>query len=265
MNIFKLALVLTCTLPLSAGAAVSTVHKDFKAGAGTTLSVSSINGDIYVSTGAAGAVSADITYDAEKCEVTAGTRGKTVYFEAKNPKAWKIFSFGSDKEACAKFVVKAPAGMEVNLVSVSGEVTAERLGGPVTGKTVSGDVKISGAGALSLTTVSGSINVSDAAGKMRFHTTSGDVSGVLRSSEDLEAHTISGRIALELLNTPLKGAFSLDTVSGDLELTFPKGAKASASFHSVSGEQKNNIINDPAAAFKITAKTTSGGLTINAK
>lgn len=265
MNKFKLTLFLAFTLPLSAGAAVSTVHKDFKAGAGTLLSVKSISGDIAISTGAGGAVSADITYDAEKCEVIAELRGKTIYFEAKHPKAWKMFSFGSDKNPCAKFVIKAPAGMEANPVSVSGDVSVERLNGPLTGKTVSGDMHITGAGALSLTTVSGSIKVSDAAGKMRFHTTSGDITGAIKSSEDLEAHTVSGKIALEILTAPAKGAFSLGTVSGDLELTFPKGAKASASFHSVSGDQKNNIINDPAAAFRITAKTTSGDLTMNSK
>jgi len=265
MTKLNLALLLAFTLPLSAGAAVSTVHKDFKADAGTLLSVKSINGDIAITTGAAGAVSADITYDAEKCEVIAEMRGKTVYFEAKNAKPWKIFSFGSDKNPCAKFVIKAPAGMEVNPVSVSGDVSVERLNGPVTGKTVSGDVNITGSGPLSVTTVSGDLKFSDAAGKMRFHTTSGDISGAIKSSEDLEANTVSGKIALDILTAPAKGAFSLDTVSGDLELTFPKGAKASASFHSVSGDQKNNIINDPAAAFRITAKTTSGDLTINSK
>lgn len=263
MNRFKLALVLAFTLPLSAGAAVSTVHKDFKAGAGTLLSVKSINGDIAITTGTSGAVSADITYDAEKCVVIAELRGNTVYFEAKNSKSWNIFSFGSDKAPCAKFVIKAPAGMEANPVAVSGDISVERLNGPVTGKTVSGDVNIIGSGSLSFTTVSGSIKISDAAGKMRFHTTSGDLSGAIKSSEDLEAHTVSGKIALDVLTAPAKGAFSLDTVSGDLELTFPKGTKANASLHSVSGDQKNNIINDPAAAFRITAKTTSGDLTIN--
>jgi DUF4097 and DUF4098 domain-containing protein YvlB len=267
MNKLKLTLILAFTLPLSATAAVSTVHKDFKAEKGTLLSVRSINGDIAITQGAAGAVSADITYDAEKCEVISELRGNTVYFEAKHAKAWKIFSFGfsSNKESCAKFVIKAPAGMETNPVSVSGNVLVERLNGPVTGKTVSGDVSVAGPGPLSLTTVSGSIKVSEAAGKMRFHTTSGNISGNIKSSEDLEAHSVSGKIAFDVLTAPAKGAFSLDTVSGDLQLTFPKGAKASASFQSVSGDQKNNIINDPAAAFRINAKTTSGDLTINSK
>ena len=118
---------------------------------------------------------------------------------------------------------------------------------------------------LSFTTVSGSLKFADAAGKLSFHTTSGDISGTIKSSGDLEAHSVSGKIALDTLTIPQKGAFSLDTVSGDLALTFPAGTKASTSFHSVSGSQKNNIINDPAAAFKITAKTTSGDLTINSK
>jgi len=265
MNNLNLTVFLAFALPLSAGAAVSTVHKDFKAGPGMTLSVSSINGDIAITTGAAGAVSADITYDAEKCVVISETRGKTVYLEAKNSKSWKIFSFGSNQAPCAKFAIKAPAGMEVNPASVSGDVAVERLGGPVTGKTVSGDAAIIGPGALSFTTVSGNLKFSDAAGKLRFRTTSGDISGYIKSSEDLEARTVSGKVILEVQNAPQKGTYTLETVSGDLQLTFPTGTKASTSFISVSGDQKNSIINDPAAAFKLNAHTTSGDLSINSR
>lgn len=261
----NLTLFLAFALPLSSGAAVSTVHKDFKTGAGMTLSVSSINGDIAVTTGAAGSVSADITYDAEKCSVISETRGKTVYLEAKALKSRKLFSFGSGQAPCAAFTIKAPAGMEVNPVSVSGDVNVDRLGGAVTGKTVSGDAAITGPGALSFSTVSGNLKFSDAAGKLRFHSTSGDISGYIKSSEDLEARTVSGKVTLEIQSTPQKGAYTLDTISGDLQLTFPKGAKAVTSFSSVSGDQKNNIINDPAAAFRIKANTTSGDLTINSK
>ena len=265
MNKLNLALLLAITLPLSAAAAITTVHKDFKAGAGTTLSVRSVSGAIAVSTGAAGAVTADITYDPENCKVTAETRGKTVYLEAKQNKIWKMFSFGSKQEPCAAFAVTAPAGIQADLLSVSGDIAVENLGGPVTGKTVSGDVNVNGRGELTLTTVSGSVKLSDAAGKLRLNTTSGDISGYIKSSEDLEARTVSGKVTLEVQNAPQKGAYGLDTVSGALELTFPKGAKANASLTSVSGDQKNGIINDPAAAFKITAKTTSGDLIINGK
>jgi len=265
MDPIKLTLFLSLTLPLSAGAAVSTIHKDFKTDGITLLTVESINGDIAITPGAAGAISADITYDAEKCEVTAETRGKTAYLEAKNIKKWRLFAFASKKESCAKFDIKAPVDLDVNPVSVSGNLTVEQHSGPVSGKTVSGDVAITGAGPLTLTTVSGDLKLSDAAGTMRFQTTSGNIAGSIKSSEELEARTVSGDIALDILKTPEKGAFTLKTVSGDLTLTFPQGAKADTSFHSVSGGQKNRIINDPASPLKINAKTTSGNLTITAK
>lgn len=265
MDLIKLTLLLSLTLPLSAGAAASTIHKDFKTDGITLLAVESINGNIAITPGAAGAISADITFDAEKCAVTAETRGKTVYLEAKYIKKWRLFSFASRKESCAKFDIKAPADLAVNPVSVSGNLTVEQHSGPVSGKTVSGDVAVTGAGPLSLTTVSGDLKLSDAAGTMRLKTTSGDITGSIKASEDIEAGTVSGDIDLDILKTPEKGAFALKTVSGDLTLTFPRGAKANTTFHSVSGGQKNKIINDPASPLKINAQTTSGNLTISAK
>ena len=71
MTKVELALLLALTLPLSAGAAATAIHKDFNADGITLLSVKSVDGDISVSTGAAGAVSADITYDAENCSLAA--------------------------------------------------------------------------------------------------------------------------------------------------------------------------------------------------
>ena len=265
MNKIKLALLLALTPPLSAGAAVSTIHKDVNASGITLLAVNSVSGDIAITTGAPGAISADITYDAENCTLVMETRGKTAYFEAARIKRWHLFNFGSKAAPCAMFSVKAPAGLAVDAVSVSGDLLLENLNGPVTGKTVSGNAVVSGPGALTLTTVSGSLKVAGAAGSLRFHTTNGDIGGSIKASDDVEARTVSGDIDLYLLKPPVKGAFSLASVSGDIKLTLPKGAKADASLQSVSGEQKNSIVNDPAAAFKIAAKTTSGDIAIEGK
>lgn len=252
-------------LPLSAGAAVTTVHKDFSAAGITRLAAHSVDGDVTITPGAAGTIGADITYDAEKCELTAETRGKTVYLEARRKKRWQFFSFGSKDEPCAKFDIKTPAGMDVNPVSVSGDLKVEGVNGPVAGETVSGDAAVSGSTGLSLTTVSGDVKFSGAAGKIYLKTTSGDISGGISSSGDVEARTISGGVTLEVLKPAAKGVFNLKTVSGDVKLGFPKGAKAATTFHSVSGEQDNKIINDPAAGLKINVETTSGDLALNSK
>lgn len=261
----RYALLFVFTLPLSAGAAVTTVHKDFSAAGIDQVAVRSVDGDISIAPGAAGAIGAEITYDPEKCELKSETRGKTVLLEAKRKKRWQFFSFGSKEKPCAKFNIKVPAGMDVNPVTVSGGLRVEGVNGPVTGETVSGDAAVSGATGLSLTTVSGDVKFSGAAGKIYLKTTSGDISGGIGSSGDVEARTISGGIALEMVKPAAKGVLNLETISGDVKLVFPKGAKAAATFHSVSGEQNNNIINDPAAGLKINVKTTSGDLTLNSK
>ena len=264
MTITRLALSFVFALPLSAGAAVGTVHKDFSAAGITQLAVRSVDGDISIAPGAAGTIGADMTYDAEKCELTAETRGKMVFLEARRKKRWQFFSFGSKDQPCAKFDIKVPAGMDLNPVSVSVDLKVEGVNGPVTGKTVSGDALVSGSAGLSLTTVSGDLEFSGAAGKIYLKTTSGDISGGIVSSGDVEARTVSGGISLKVLKPAAKGVFSLETVSGDVKLGFPKGAKAAATFHSVSGEQSNNIINDPEAGLKIKVETTSGDLALNA-
>ena len=265
MTKVELALFLALTLPLSAGAAVADIHKDVNADGITLLTVKSVDGDIAITTGAAGAISADITYDAESCVLVTETRGKTIYFEATRLKRWHLFNFGAKAAPCAKFSVKTPAGLAVNAVSVSGDLVLQSFNGPVTGKTVSGDVVVSDPGALTLTSVSGSLKFAGAAGSLRVNTTSGDIAGSIKASDDVEANAVSGDIDLYVLKTPAKGAYALSTVSGDIKLTFPKGAKAAATLHSVSGSQKNNIVNDPAAAFKLDAKTTAGDLTIDGK
>ena len=265
MNKAKWALLLVLTLSLSARAAVSTVHKDFSAGKITLLEVRSVSGDITVMPGAKDSISADMTYDAENCEVTAETRGTTVYLEATAKKKWHWFSFRAKNDVCAKFDIKAPAVLELKAVSVSGDVAVERKSAPVSVKTVSGDANISGSSGLEAVTVSGDVKLSDAAGKIRLKTTSGGIAGGISSSGDIEADTVSGDIKLELLKTPEKGEIDLNAVSGDATLVFPKGAKANATLHSVSGGQKNGIINDPAAGLKINIRTTSGDIVIDSK
>ncbi|MBI4351481.1 MAG: hypothetical protein HY550_08585 [Elusimicrobia bacterium] len=81
MTITRSALSFVFALPLSAGAAVGAVHRDFSAAGVTQLAVRSVDGDISIAPGAAGTIGANMTYDAEKCELTAETRGKTVFLK----------------------------------------------------------------------------------------------------------------------------------------------------------------------------------------
>ncbi len=265
MTILSRGLFFVLALPLAAGAAVSTVHKDFSADGITQLSARSVDGYISVSAGAAGTIGADMTYDEENCLVTAETRGKTVYLEAKEKKRWHLFSVSSKDKPCAKFEIKTPPGTDVDAVTVSGDIKVQGVNGAVSGETVSGDAAVSGASGLSLTTVSGGVKFSSVTGKIHLKTTSGDISGGLSASEDVDARTVSGGVTLAVSKPAAKGVFELRTVSGDVELDFPKGAKANTTFHSISGGQKNNIVNDPAAGLIINVKTTSGGLTLNGK
>ncbi|HBB65875.1 MAG: hypothetical protein A2X28_07870 [Elusimicrobia bacterium GWA2_56_46] len=265
MNTAKWTLLSVLTLSIPAQAAVSTVHKDFNATKINLLEVHSINGNIAVMPETGDAISVDMTYDADKCEVTSEVRGKTVYLEAtdKNKRRW--FSFGTKDDYCAKFDIKAPAGMELKAVSVSGDIATERKSAPVSVETVSGDVNVSGPSGLEANSVSGELKFSNAAGKIRLNTTSGGIIGGISSSKEVKAHSISGDIKLEFLKTPEKGELNLNTTSGDVSLIFPKGARAAAALHSVSGEQKNNIINDPTSGLKITATTVSGDTSIDGK
>ena len=135
-----------------------------------------------------------------------------------------------------KLRVELPKGSRLDLSSLSGDITAQRLS-EVRIRTMSGDVKIASVGKADVQTISGDVRIDDASGPVRLHTVSGhgtigsaspapqvefqsasgdmDWSGVCAKDCHLSAETVSG--ALRLLVDP-KSSFELSYTSHSGEL-----------------------------------------------
>ena len=136
--------------------------------------------------------------------------------------------------------VELPRGSRLDLASMSGDVTAERIG-DVRIRTMSGDVKLSGVAKTDVQTISGDARIEDASGPVRLHTVSGN--GTVTTSgpaPQVEFHSASGGL-------DWSGACGKDchlcaeTVSGDLRLTLDPKSSFELSYTSHSGELRDEL------------------------
>jgi len=109
-----------------------------------------------------------------------------------------------DSDAGVDFEVHVPAGVRLSARSVSGDVEANDLRGPVDAASVSGDVHVS------------------SSAEVRANSVSGDVYAALGRipSNGLSFHSVSGDVTLEL-PSGTDADFSARTLSGEIDSDFP--------------------------------------------
>jgi len=160
-----------------------------------------------------------------------------------------LFAFGDRVEPSfrgrrtlrrGKLRVELPRGSRLDLASMSGDVTAERIG-DVRIRTMSGDVKLSGVAKTDVQTISGDTRIEDASGPVRLHTVSGH--GTVTTSgaaPQVEFHSASG--GLDWSGACGKDChLSAETVSGDLRLTLDPKSSFELSYTSHSGELRDEL------------------------
>lgn len=156
-------------------------------------------------------------------------------------------------------------------------VTVPR-GTKVTGDNGSGDLQLSGTGAVDLKSRSGEIELSDVAGDVKLDLTSGDVKverltgklDVQSTSGDVEAsglkggavnlRTTSGDLTVDLAEP---NDVTADVTSGDVEVSAPSGAYR-VETDTRSGEVENGLGDALEADHTIRAKTVSGDVELTA-
>jgi len=160
-----------------------------------------------------------------------------------------LFAFGDRVEPSfrgrrtlrrGKLRVELPRGSRLDLASMSGDVTAQRIG-DVRVRTMSGDVKLSGVAKVDVQTISGDARIEDASGPVRLHTVSGhaaiSTSGL---SPQVEFHSASG--SLDWAGACAKDChLSAETVSGDLRLNLDPRSSFELSYTSHSGELRDEL------------------------
>jgi DUF4097 and DUF4098 domain-containing protein YvlB len=173
-------------------------------------------------------VQADVSNDVTNVDVR-GDHGRTSI-------TVRLHGFYAGGEAHLR--IKIPRGSELDVTSVSGDVTTTGVTGmqrlktvsgsitadfaqaDVEAKTVSGDVALRGEGKaaeLHVSSISGSIRVARGAGDLEATTVSGALDAQLDPGRSVRARTTSGRMVIDgkLGND---ADFDLQTVSGDIRL-----------------------------------------------
>jgi DUF4097 and DUF4098 domain-containing protein YvlB len=131
-------------------------------------------------------------------------------------------------------------------------------------KTVNGESKINGDySSIQLSSVNGNLKFSGKSDSVNLHTVSGDIN-VKGLNKHLIVQSISGNVKLHYDTVPMNSDLQTDTVSGNVNITLPKGTQLSHTFHSISGSfSENDVLINRNATFLINAKSVSGGVSIN--
>jgi len=140
-----------------------------------------------------------------------------------------------------KLHVELPRGSRVDLTSMSGDVSVQKLAGEVRIRTMSGDVKLAQVGKADVQTISGDTHIEEAGGPVRLHTVSGHgVVSTTGAAPQLEFQSASG-------NLDWSGVcgrdchLSAETVSGDLHLAVDPRSSFELSYTAHSGELRDEL------------------------
>jgi len=160
------------------------------------------------------------------------------------------------------YAVTAPSGTRVTVESISGSIKVVDIKGDIAANTISGNVRISGAGRVNgAKSISGTIEIADAEtdGALESSSVSGDV--ILRrvTARRLEAGTVSGNIKIEdvksdrvsgkttsgsvgFVGTLAKsGRYDLGSFSGDVRLILSGGTGFEIDANSFSGDIRSDF------------------------
>ncbi|MGB6606161.1 MAG: DUF4097 family beta strand repeat-containing protein [Steroidobacteraceae bacterium] len=183
-------------------------------------------------------VHADLGTGVDHVEVTS-EQGRTVVKVLLRPQVMSSFFSGGRNNT--RLHVQIPKGSELDVTTVSADVTSDGVLGvqrlrTVSGdvaaelgpsnlelKTVSGDVKLRGHGQpaqLTVGTVSGDVHLEHGAGALEASTVSGEITASLDSAHSVRAHSTSGDVRIDARLE--RGAeFEAQTVSGEVKVHAP--------------------------------------------
>ncbi len=219
---------------------------------GGNVNVENISGTVSIS-----------EWDSNQVEVT-GTLGKgskRLDFNVKNGRTTieVVLDHNVRNSRGSDLFIRIPAGTHLSAETVSADITGEQLTGrleldsvsgriDITGQpsdleieTVSGNIKIEFAPTHSeISSVSGDIDVADAAGRVEVACVSGNIDLTASSLDGIDVETVSGeaKVTTDLIGT---GRFQLESVSGTVILSIPRGAPGDFDLSTFSGKIRNQI------------------------
>ncbi|MCL6297176.1 DUF4097 family beta strand repeat-containing protein [Streptomyces kronopolitis] len=128
---------------------------------------------------------------------------------------------------------------------------------PVSGETSDGSLKLSGVGAVRVTTSSGAIDLAGVTGTVDATTSDGSITGRGLSGRRIAAETSNGEIDL----TPATAqSIRAKTSNGSITVTVPR-ARYRVSAETSNGDKRLGVGQDPAARYRLDLSTSNGDIT----
>jgi DUF4097 and DUF4098 domain-containing protein YvlB len=241
-------------------------HRTLEVTAGAALSIGNIAGDIVVEGGPGSSIvieavkSVDDPDDADllrAVEIQVSQVGNRVRVSTEHTgMGGRGHKHRRGGDVSVSYRVKVPEATEVEIQSVSGNVTLASVDGLATVQSVSGNVRVTDVSELSeAQAVSGDVEVTRARSgrRMEIESVSGEVRVQEVEASELSVSSVSGDVLLRGVSS--RGA-SLESVSGDLEYTGTIAASGRYDFQSHSGDVVLTLADQ--VGFQLEASTFSG-------
>lgn len=229
--------------------------------------LSNVSGDIEVRTWPQEQVKIDATKvteasspekakeDAAQVTIEVTKVGNVLRIETKYPEHLGGL-FHKSLKVSVNYVLWIPDKASAEIKDVSGDIIVEGVGGPLTAKSVSGDVDVRKAAmGADCDAVSGDLRLSDVAGDVNLKTVSGTITAT-RIKGSIEAETVSGDIDLSEVSDAMvvKGK----VLSGNLTYEGKINPQGRYNLNSHSGNVVMTIPSD--SAFEFEASSFSGNI-----
>ncbi|MEE4272928.1 MAG: DUF4097 family beta strand repeat-containing protein [Thermoanaerobaculales bacterium] len=220
------------------------------------VEISNISGDVAVVgwSGDSVVITGTLEQGVKNLEISAG--GQRLRIEVEQHRR-------SRTSSDADLMIKMPSTANLEVETVSADISVDGIGGDVELESVSGRVEVSScARSLEASSVSGDVLAVSAAGRSELDSVSGDVI-VRNASGRIDAESVSGRIeieggALDLLDGETvsgsiacsarptdNGRFTFETMSGTIDLRVSPDWSASYYVETYSGAIRNDIGPEP--------------------
>lgn len=258
MKIIRSIIFLAATLvALPALADTTPINQTHDLAPKAHLSVSNVAGAVIVQTwnksqvGMTGSLGFN-----SKIEVSGDADDLTIKVKGLHEDDSGWFHWGDDNMGATTLKLMVPAGISLDVDTVSANVNAKGLhGGKLDLQTVSGNVRLDATSPqVRIKSVSGEVTLDGTADHLSITTVSGDIRA-RQAVHDATAQSVSGDIRLG--GGPLEEV-QMESVSGDLNLDATLAADADANLHSTSGDIEVNL--GGTAQATISANTFSGDI-----
>jgi DUF4097 and DUF4098 domain-containing protein YvlB len=151
-----------------------------------------------------------------------------------------FMSFGCGTD----YVITVPKDLKVSVENTSGTIKVSDVAEVGKLKTTSGDIEVHAVG-----------------GELTLDATSGDVEGTALTATKVYGKTTSGKVELTFASAPAE--VRAQGSSGDVTVLVPEGPETyKVDTDTSSGDEQSELRTDPAATRRITAKTSSGDVTV---